>query len=258
MKEAFCSKPLCFSYILFRILFKVFPFNLFIKSNIGYNPRDDVKEKYFETQGKSFAALASNDLAKECLKDSYGIIFHILELIISIPDENYLNALSPLLYYLVGHKSVADYLLSTYKQLKDKMLTLNKKLNSIYKKKCEEMDITDEEVRTLLDEHSFTTDKLLFGFVPLTPYFVKEKTSHKRPLTQDKQYLAKIKDTICNLSFLGCKVVERNGTTVKIFLDLFIHISKDEKEKTDLFDLEGIIGSNGDKAVESVAPLLLL
>jgi len=179
----------------------------------GYNPRDEIKEKYSEIQGKSFAALASNDLTKECSRISYGVIFHIVDLVIEVPDEQYLSALAPLLYYLVGHKYLSDYLLATYKQLKDKLYLLNKKLGAEYKKKCEELKMTDEEVKTLLDEHSFLSDKLNFGYVPLVPYFAKEKSYHKRPLAPEKQYIARLKDTIGNIDFLGCKVAEKNGAS---------------------------------------------
>lgn len=177
----------------------------------GYNPRDDIKERYSEIQGKSFAALASNDLTKECSRISYGVIFHIVDLLINVPDEQYLNALAPLLYYLVGHKYLSDYLLSTYKQLKDKFYTL-------YRQKCEELNMTDEEVKTLLDEHSFLSDKVNFGYVPLVPYFTKEKSCHKRPLAPEKQYIARLKDTICNIDFLGCKVPEKNGAAPSVRL----------------------------------------
>lgn len=170
-----------------------------------------MKEKYLEVQGKSFAALASNDLAKETLKDSYGIIHQILDLLMTIYDDHYLSILSPLLYYFVEHRSVADYMLSTYKQLKEKFVSFNRKLNKVYKQKCEEMAITDDEVEELLKENSFISDKLLFGFIPLMPYFAKQRTYYKKkPIPTEKQFIARVKDIMNMLDLLGCKPSEKS------------------------------------------------
>ena len=125
-------------------------------------------------------------------------------------DENYLNAISPLLYYLIEHKSIVDYLFATYKQLKDKFILLNKKLTHFYDKKCQEQQITDEEIVDLINDHAFTNDKLLFGFIPLMPYFTKQKTSHKRFIPAEKQHIAKIRDTTLMLNALGCNIIEAN------------------------------------------------
>lgn len=118
------------------------------------------------------------------------------------------------------HKSESNYLLSAYKQLKDKFIAVNRKLSGLYKEKCEETKTSDEEITTLLAEHSFANDKLLFGFIPLMPYFWNHKTSSKKMMPQDKQYLAKIKDTINMLDTLGCKAKEADHPVSCIVLIL--------------------------------------
>lgn len=79
---------------------------------------------------KSFLEISSDDLAKACLKYTYGLIYHILEMLMLNPHTNqdYLAIITPFLYYLNEHKSVAEYLFSTYKQLKDKFEALFLKL----------------------------------------------------------------------------------------------------------------------------------
>jgi hypothetical protein len=94
----------------------------------GYNPREEEKSSYLNPIEKTKYEISNNDVAKECLKYSYGIIYHILEVLVKSKEEVYLIILSPLLYYWIEHKSVLEYMYSTHKHLKEKLCHYHSKL----------------------------------------------------------------------------------------------------------------------------------
>jgi len=106
-------------------------------------------------QEKSFTQITSDDLAKSCLKYSYALIFHIAELVYLMNDENYLSILTPAFYYLAEHKSVCEYLFTTYKQLKDKLYSLYKKLRDELAIKCAEKDLDEQKLKKEAEECIF-------------------------------------------------------------------------------------------------------
>jgi hypothetical protein len=132
-----------------------------------YNPNEDPQDKYLTPSEKKFTELSSSDLTKECIKYSYAIVFHILELISSSFDDNYISIILPFLYYCTEHRSVFDYMSSNYKLLKDKMTSLNSKSSEILSKHLQEQQLDPTQLESLLESSLLTSDKLLLGFVPI-------------------------------------------------------------------------------------------
>jgi len=44
--------------------------------------------------------MESDDYVKECLKFSSEIFIHVFDLVLNVEDENYINLVLPILYYL--------------------------------------------------------------------------------------------------------------------------------------------------------------
>jgi hypothetical protein len=99
-----------------------------------YNPQEDPQDKYLTPSEKKFTELSSSDLTKECVKYSYAIVFHLMELVNCCFEDNYISIVLPFLYYCLEHRSVFDYMVSNYKLLKDKMIGLNTKCAQVLEK----------------------------------------------------------------------------------------------------------------------------
>ena len=153
---------------------------------------------------KSFTELANNDLSKECLKYSYGIVYHILEVSINTQDENYMSILSPLFYYWIEHKSVLEYMYATHKHLKEKLILYHSKLKVKLAKRLEEKKDEMEKLNKIVDEFMLSNDKLLLGFVPLMPYMHKRSIWDKKLYGEADQYDVKLVALMRLLTAVGC------------------------------------------------------
>jgi len=175
---------------------------------VGYNPKEEAPNKYLTPQEKGILELSSNDLAKECLKYSYGIVYHILEVLLSNNLESYLNVLAPLLYYLIEHKSVFDYMTSTYKQLRDKLVKLQTKLSELLEKKSKEINKTIPELKTLAENHLFANDKLLLGFIPVMKYMHKRTIWSNKLMQGEEEQVARLCLIVNLMNSLGLGTTE--------------------------------------------------
>jgi hypothetical protein len=130
--------------------------------------------------------LSSNDLAKECLKYSYGIIYHILEVVLSSKDEHYLGIIIPLLYYFCEHKSVIDYMLSTYKQLEEKFKLLHSYCLEYLRSQEKELE-GQANAGELARDYILSSDKLVLGFIPVMKYIERHELYKKRLLQGENE-----------------------------------------------------------------------
>lgn len=170
----------------------------------GYNPKDDDPNKFLNPPEKKFTELASDDLAKECLKYSYAILYHILELIITNFNENTINIIMPFFYYAIEHKSVIDYLLTTYKNLKDKLTKFNEKIKANFEIESEKLNKNRDELSKICEESLFSSDKILLGYIPIMKYVEKRKIYQKKLADENVQFACKILTLEIILDNIGC------------------------------------------------------
>lgn len=195
-----------------------------------YNPAEDPADKYLTPSEKKFTELSGSDLTKECIKYSYAIVFHIMELVSQTFEDSFISIILPFLYYSVEHRSVFDYMVSNYKLLKDKMTALNIKSSEVLAKQLQEQQLTKEGIQRLLDENIFPSDKLILGYIPIQLYFHKRKTWEKKAMPEGmEQNVAKVLHLNNLLTSLGCVKEE----------------SKEDKK--DLFNLDHITTDNLDE-----------
>ena len=157
---------------------------------IGYDENN--KEEDQITPRKKFNDIESNILAKDTTKYTYGLIYHIVELCNNIQDENFISLLLPILYYFKEYSNISGYIISTYKQFKDKMISFYKNLAILYERLLIEKSKDVEEIEKLVKTQFLTTDKQIIGFIPYKSYFHKYKKGFISTIPQELQFLCKI------------------------------------------------------------------
>ena len=150
---------------------------------IGYDENN--KEEDQIRPRKKFSDIDSNILAKDTTKYTYGLIYHIVELCNNIQDENFISLLLPMLYYFKEYSNISGYIISTYKQFKDKMISFYKNLVILYERLV-------EEIEKLVKTQFLTTDKQIIGFIPYKSYFEKYKKGFISTIPQELQFLCKV------------------------------------------------------------------
>ena len=158
---------------------------------IGYDENKNGEDQISKPR-KEFNDINNNILAKDTTKYTYGLIYHIVELCNNIQDENLISLLLPILYYFKEYSNISGYIISTYKQFKDKMISFYKTLNILYERLLTESNKNVEEIEKLVQTQFLTTDKQIIGFVPYKLYFEKNKKGFTSTISQDLQFLCKV------------------------------------------------------------------
>ena len=161
-------------------------------------------------------------LAKDTVKNTYGFVYHILDLVIS-DLADYLNLIVPVILYLSYNHNIADYMFKLYKQLKDKFVLLHSEIVKKEAKLFEDSKENDsEEIMKLASDSYILADRTLLGFVPFTEYYetIKDKTMVNVP--NEKAFLVRLRSTKIMLETLKCASTSDSASEVNILLRLAV------------------------------------
>lgn len=176
-------------------------------------------------------------LAKDTVKNTYGLIYHILDLVISDLSEVYLNLIVPVILYLSYNHNIADYMFKLYKQLKDKFVLLHSEIVKKESQLLEDSKENDrEEITKLAAESYIMSDKTLLGFVPFTEYYETIKDKTMRNVPNEKAFLVRLRSTKIMLETLKCTSTGDSASEVKHLQkrrnNALIRVKVPKKQKT--------------------------
>lgn len=151
------------SYVVIIVIFSLY------NTIEGYSDEQKYDAKRLK---KTIPQMETSDFMKECLKFSFGILSNFMDLIIQIDDENYLNLIFPVVYYLMEYKNQCAYFFANFKQFQKIMNKLYYRLRDRYTKlKVEQADFAATLKTCLLPNEAS-----LLGFIPLKAFFSQFKS----------------------------------------------------------------------------------
>lgn len=148
-------------------------------------------------------------LAKDTVKYTYGLIYHMLDLVMSDLCESYLELIAPFLVYLREFNNISDYMLNLYKQLKEKFIQLHSEVLKKETALLEESknDELDDEIENLVEESCPLMDKTLLGFAPFREFYEKIKEKKLINVIKEKSLLVRLRSIRYHLEAMQCASV---------------------------------------------------
>jgi ribonuclease ZC3H12 len=185
----------------------------------GYDENNPIES--LEKPRKKFNDIENNILSKDTTKYTYGLLYHILELVLNVPEDSFISLMIPVLYYFSEYKNISDYIFTTYKPLKDKMLILYNKAVEMYEKLLVEQKLEAANIETLVKSSLVNTDRQIIGFAPFKTFFQKNKPECKGLIPPETQMVCKLNLIISCLKVIKCDSDQASEAKVDKIPDVF-------------------------------------